>query len=68
MLILENFILQMTLDLIIFYGYTVVDVVSIVGYAMEKQDGTFNSKQFVYEYTLKFDVHWWTPFSSAAAN
>lgn len=57
MLILENFILQMTLDLIIFYGYTVVDVVSIVGYAMEKQDGTFNSKQFVYEYTLKFDVH-----------
>lgn len=57
MLILENFMLQMTLALIIFYGYTVVDVVSTVGYATEKQEGTLNSKQFVYGYTLKFDVH-----------
>lgn len=45
MLILENFVLQMTLDLIIFCGYTVVDEVSTVGYAMEKQDGTLNSKK-----------------------
>lgn len=45
MVILDNFILQMTLDLIIFCGYTVVDVVSTVGYAMEKRDGTLNSKK-----------------------
>lgn len=31
--------LQMTLDLTTFYGYTVVDVVSIAGFVMEKQEG-----------------------------
>lgn len=32
--------LQMTLDLTTFYGCTVVDVVSIVGFVMEKQEGS----------------------------
>lgn len=31
---------QMTLGSVIFCGYTVVDVVSIVGFVMEKQEGT----------------------------
>lgn len=32
--------LQMTLDLTTFYGCTVVDVVSIVGFVMAKQEGS----------------------------
>lgn len=35
----QIFILQMILDSVTFFGYTVVDVVCTVGCATEKQDG-----------------------------
>lgn len=40
--IFMDFVVQMTLDLITFSGYTVADVVCIVGYVMEKQEGNAN--------------------------